>query len=334
MARKRGNRYQADFTHPDGSRERPSFENEQAANAWEAAAALAAHEGKPIPSPDDFRRGPSGGAELTTLGNLFDHVSKTRWAKLRSAAHATRNGKTAVEYFGRNKDVRKLSSSDIDKYTEHLGSTGLSPATINRKTAALSGLLKAARDDKIISTVPPIKWNREIQTKFRWLTDEEDQEVVKYLDAVEPTFGTFAMFMTDTGARCYTEALPVDWEHFGKDFKTVTFWNTKTNRPRTVPLTSRLRARLQGQSKTGRGPFRRITEARLRSVWDNMRQNLKMHDVTPHTLRHTCCTRLVLGGADVKRVMEWMGHTSIQTTMRYMQLRPDSLDDIVGILER
>ncbi|WLR94079.1 tyrosine-type recombinase/integrase [Shinella zoogloeoides] len=59
----------------------------------------------------------------------------------------------------------------------------------------------------------------------------------------------------------------------------------------------------------------------------------RMPDVTPHTLRHTCCTRLVLGGVDVKRVMEWMGHTAIVTTMRYMQIKPTSLEEIVHVLE-
>lgn len=67
--------------------------------------------------------------------------------------------------------------------------------------------------------------------------------------------------------------------------------------------------------------------------WDAMQEALGLEDVTPHTLRHTCCTRLVLGGVDVKRVMEWMGHSTILTTMRYMQIRPDALADVLHVLE-
>lgn len=64
-----------------------------------------------------------------------------------------------------------------------------------------------------------------------------------------------------------------------------------------------------------------------------MREVLKMPDVTPHTLRHTCCTRLILGGVDVKRVMEWMGHNAMVTTMRYMQIKPTALEDVLHVME-
>lgn len=53
----------------------------------------------------------------------------------------------------------------------------------------------------------------------------------------------------------------------------------------------------------------------------------------PPDLRHTCCTRLVLGGVDIKRVMEWMGHNNVSTTMRYMQIRPTSLEEVLHVLE-
>ena len=81
------------------------------------------------------------------------------------------------------------------------------------------------------------------------------------------------------------------------------------------------------------GPFAGMQHNNMRSKWDTMREALHLPDVTPHTLRHTCCTRLVLGGVDVKRVMEWMGHTAIVTTMRYMQIKPTSLEEIVHVLE-
>lgn len=76
------------------------------------------------------------------------------------------------------------------------------------------------------------------------------------------------------------------------------------------------------------------TDTHMRDRWETMREAINLNDVTPHVLRHTCCTRLVLGGVDVKRVMEWMGHDAIVTTMRYMQIKPTSLEEIVHILER
>jgi integrase len=44
-----------------------------------------------------------------------------------------------------------------------------------------------------------------------------------------------------------------------------------------------------------------------------------------HDLRHTFGTRMI-GKADIRRVQEWMGHSSIQTTMQYLHYAPRSED--------
>jgi integrase len=44
-----------------------------------------------------------------------------------------------------------------------------------------------------------------------------------------------------------------------------------------------------------------------------------------HDLRHTFGTR-VISKADIRRVQEWMGHASIQTTMQYLHYAPRAED--------
>lgn len=41
-----------------------------------------------------------------------------------------------------------------------------------------------------------------------------------------------------------------------------------------------------------------------------------------HLLRHTFASRLVQAGVPLRTVAGWMGHTTIQTTMRYAHLAP------------
>jgi integrase len=44
-----------------------------------------------------------------------------------------------------------------------------------------------------------------------------------------------------------------------------------------------------------------------------------------HDLRHTFGTRMI-AKADIRRVQEWMGHSSIQTTMQYLHYSPRDED--------
>jgi integrase/recombinase XerD len=51
-------------------------------------------------------------------------------------------------------------------------------------------------------------------------------------------------------------------------------------------------------------------------------------DITPHSLRHTCATEMLKGGAGVRHVQELLGHSQITTTQIYTRLVPVDLKKV------
>ena len=52
-----------------------------------------------------------------------------------------------------------------------------------------------------------------------------------------------------------------------------------------------------------------------------------------HTFRHTCATRLLEAGVDIYTVKEWLGHKTIETTLRYAKMTNMKLNQAKDLLE-
>lgn len=69
----------------------------------------------------------------------------------------------------------------------------------------------------------------------------------------------------------------------------------------------------------------------VRSIQRNLREfalevlGTTGEKVTPHTLRHTCATHLLSGGAGLREIQELLGHRSLVTTQKYTQVDVERL---------
>jgi site-specific recombinase XerD len=57
---------------------------------------------------------------------------------------------------------------------------------------------------------------------------------------------------------------------------------------------------------------------------------LESKNYTIHTIRHSFATHLLDNGTDLYTIKELLGHTNLQTTMRYMHLTARRIDEIVN----
>jgi integrase len=71
-----------------------------------------------------------------------------------------------------------------------------------------------------------------------------------------------------------------------------------------------------------KGPARgtRMTPAGLRSLFRYHRQTTRIQLANPHRFRHTFASDMVRAGMSLPALMQLMGHTDIETTMRYVQV--------------
>lgn len=274
----------------------------------------------------------------TTLKNAVDRTYKMRWCDTKSERTHMVNARMLIKYFGPNAKLTEITTNLVNAMIEDLRSQGLSNSTINRKLACLSVILKTAEDCGYCTGKPVLMRRKEYRGRDRFVTVEEEVCMTKVLEQWGKLDHRDAVLtLIDTGMRTgelfKIQVQDVDF-HKGKH-GIITIWRTKNDHPRSVPLTKRVASVIKERLKTKIHPTERIfpfDQWWLRRVWDRMKQVIGLSNdkqFVPHILRHTCASRLVQRGVPLMMVQKWMGHESIQSTMRYSHLAPDALLDIV-----
>lgn len=234
-------------------------------------------------------------------------------------------------------EVRAFTAFTQDMLDELIGKLrkrGNGNATINRKMAALSKLLRKAFKMGDITALPEFQRHKEKAGRIRFLGPDEERRLFEAISRRSELYGRFCAFLVDTGAR-RSEGLNLLWTDITND--RVTFWITKSGRSRSVPLTLRAKEAANASDRRKPGPFVDIDRQSFRRAWIAAKKEIGLGDdpdVVPHVLRHTCASRLVQGGIDIRRVQTWLGHQTLQMTMRYAHLASHDLDVCVPVLEK
>lgn len=257
------------------------------------------------------------------------------WKGTKSEATATTNLEAVADYFGKSSVVpHELSVRSIDGFIEAMEAKGNSNATINRKLNALSKTLRFALDREFITKLPKIERKKERGGRIRWITKKEETDLLAFFSETlkRPDVATLCIFLLDTGARV-GEALALSWKDINNGM--VSFWDTKNNTSRSIPMTQRVQALLKPGA--GTGPFSGIDYNEFHYLWGKAKKHMNLeadNEFVPHCLRHTCASRLVQSGVPVITAKEFLGHKSINITMRYAHLAPQNLADAIKVLEK
>jgi site-specific recombinase XerD len=92
----------------------------------------------------------------------------------------------------------------------------------------------------------------------------------------------------------------------------------KTERPLTN--TPRVFVSLKGKARG-----QAMTKAGLRSLFRHHRSSSDVRKANPHRFRHTFGTDMIRSGVSLPALQRLMGHSDIETTMRYIQITPQDV---------
>lgn len=314
----------------DGRRRRIStgFTVGQEAQAMLVAARLQA--GEPI-KPKSGTNEPNPGLNLRE----GTRIAWQRWSRLKDQKMKLLHEKAAEAFFGADCKLVDIDAKLVQRWVNVLDAQGNSAATINRKLAWLSGLLRICHDLGHLERMPKIPRLREAPVARGYLSDAQ---VARLVEACEPEARPLLVFLRDTGCRI-SEALGLEWSHLGE--ASATFVDTKAGDVRTIPLTEAAqeaietqRKALEGTPATGpfpmsykaaAGAFKRAAEA----------ADIDLPEGTAvHLMRHTTATALIERGASIRAVQQWLGHHSVTTTERYAKVTGNALAQVRDLLQK
>ena len=197
-----------------------------------------------------------------------------------------------------------------------------SGSTVNRYLSALRKFLSWSKSRGYRNApVEDIEfsWRKEVAHRIRWINEDEEAQLEALLP---PNTWKLVYVGIRTGCRLSELLTATEGQINGNRLH---LWKTKNHKPRTIPMGDKTRQFLleliRGDMPTG--PM-------VRRHWDKARAAMGLagdKQFVFHITRHTCATRLVEVGVNVFIIQEWMGHTRIDTTLRYAHVRPQNLDE-------
>lgn len=271
-----------------------------------------------------------------TVKAVFDQALFEHYRPLASYKVTCSYCKAIVEAFGEATHISEITPRFISKVQAKWRDQGAKPGTINRRMTILSKVLNLAEEWGILDRAPKTRKVKDPRKPARMLSQAEERNLLESTQN-DTLFQSLVIVCLDTGARL-SEALNVQMRDFDPVKGSLVLIHTKTDDPRTVPLTDRAAFVLQNLAeglKEDALLFQGMTARQAEYRWDKYRTlagKSGQQGYTFHILRHTCASRLVQAGMDLYVVKTLLGHSSIKVTEQYAHLNPECMDGVTDIL--
>ncbi|MEY0594305.1 tyrosine-type recombinase/integrase [Providencia manganoxydans] len=221
--------------------------------------------------------------------------------------------------------VSTINKSTLTHYCYERISTGVKPSTINRELVNLRGALSFLISAGLLVSENPLKDFKKLKEDVPEMSYLTSAEVDKLLCSLQGDNYRLAVFCLSTGAR-WSEARKAKYEHIVHN--KVTFYQTKSGKKRTVPLSPRV-IEIVTDSRDSL-LFPDASYLKFRESLKSAKPNIPKGQAT-HIMRHTFGTHFMLKGGNILTLQKILGHAKIEQTMTYAHFAPDYLEDAIRL---
>lgn len=252
-----------------------------------------------------------------------------------------------------------LSKATVQRYAAELRDSGLSAATINQRLSAIRKLAAEASDNgaldaQIANGIKAVKGIRHEGTRTgNWLAKAQAQQLLN-----APNTSTLkglrdrailALLIGCGLRRSEVVNLTLDRIQQRDGRWVLVDLIGKRNKVRSVPMPSWAKQAIDQYSSTsglvdgnvfrpinkaGRLTGERMTEQAIYNLVRQYATSLRIENLAPHDLRRTFAKLAHKGGSGLDQIQLSLGHSSIQTTERYLGIEQDLATapcDVLGL---
>ena len=227
------------------------------------------------------------------------------------------------------KELLKVDSIDILEFLKQFEN----PRTLNRKLASINAFYNFCKEAEFATIELNLSGAKIPQTLPSYLESDEILRAVEHIQVkswLDLRDKAIILFLYATGVRV-SELITLKREDLQDGWLRIRF--AKGSKERVVPiadmaveaLNSYLEARDDLKPELfvnyKKEPLSRISVFKITKKYLN---------VSPHVLRHSYASSLIIGGADLRVVQELLGHSSLLTTQIYTHIQKSHLKDTVS----
>ncbi len=265
-------------------------------------------------------------AERTTFRELVELYE-------RDVLPTKKSYQTELYYTGKlkqnlgNHTVAEIQPFVLSKYRD-LRLKTLSPASVRRELGLISRIFSASEKEFGIylphrNPVRRIRLPKEPRGRDRRISSEEESRILGAFGN-NPIMRPLVIFALETAMR-RTEIARMQWKDINWKAQTLHIPDTKTDIPRTIPLSDKAVETLRSLPRRIDGEIWGLEPHSISQAFRRACKRASIEDLHFHDLRHEAISRFFEKGLNIMEVASISGHQDLRMLRRYTHIRAETL---------